>query len=202
MPTFVTLGPEGSNHLFVLQRYLCAHGALDLSKVVLIEDFHDGARALMEGSADFMLQCAVHPDTPDVTGMYRKEIFVVDAFISPSRPMALVRAKTPAWRPRKVGVQPATRHYADLSRWEGIVPEPTVIDVGEGLLAGRYDAGIAFASLVDEHPEAFEVLEPIGAVCDAWLVFGRAPVDEGNAIVWTRSPVAARYRHAVGETQR
>ena len=196
MPSFVTLGPEGSNHAFVLQRYLQAHGILNTSRVEYIEDFHEGARMVTGGHADFMLQCAVHPATPEITGRYRLQLFVVDAFISPSRPMALVRSKRASETPGRVGVQPATQHYADLSPWPQRVEEPSVMEVGLGLLQGRYDAGIAFASLAFEHPERFEVVQAVSPVCDAWIVFGSTPVDRGQAVVWTESPVARLYGHS------
>ncbi|MGO4396335.1 hypothetical protein AB4Z46_33815 [Variovorax sp. M-6] len=197
MLRFLTLGPRGSNHDFVLQRYLQAHGLAGSTIVDWFDDFHHGARELAAGRADYMLQCAVHPDAPDITGGYRKSLFVVDAFISPSRPMALLRARAAGGPQRRVGVQPATQRYADLSSWPVVIEEPTVSAVGEGLLAGSYEAGIAFASVADEHPEALEVVEHIGAVCDAWMVFGRTPLDEGRTIVWTGSPVARQYAAAL-----
>jgi hypothetical protein len=69
----------------------------------------------------------------------------------------------------EIAAQPATQHYADLTARQEIVHEPTVAAVGKGLLEGRYETGIALASLVDEHPEEFEVQELIGAVCHAWV---------------------------------
>ncbi|MDN8617316.1 hypothetical protein [Variovorax ginsengisoli] len=195
MLTFLTLGPEGSNHDFVLRRYLAAHGVADhRARISLIDDFHEGARALKAGKADFMLQCAVHPQAAAVTGGYRKEVFVVDAFISPSRPMALLRARAPRKEVAHIAaVQPATQSYADLSAWSTIVHETTVSEVGRGLVDGRYAAGIAFSALADEHPGVFEVVEDIGAVCDAWIMYGVRPVDGGQAIVWTGSPVSSLY---------
>ena len=190
MLTFLTLGPSGGNHEFVLGRYLEAHGLS--ARVRLIEDFHAGAKSLIAREADFMLQCAVHPDAPDITGAYRNDIAVVDAFISPSRHMALVRRRDRPNGP-SVGFQPATRRYVDLDAWPQHVQEPTVMSVQEGLLAGRYDAGIAFESLVSAHPEQFEVAQDIGTVCDAWIVYGREPVDGGKAVVCADSPVARRF---------
>lgn len=202
MLTFLTLGPDGSNHHFVLRRYLAAHGIVDKVRIELIDDFHRGAGELKAGRADFMLQCAVHPDAAAVTGGYRKDVFVVDAFISPSRPMALLRARSAAGLPRSVGVQPATESYADLSTWPSVVHEATVAEVGLGLLEGRYAAGIAFSSLADEHPGAFEVVEQIGTVCDAWVMFGRQPVDEGRTVVWAQSPVSRLYAARAADPQR
>jgi hypothetical protein len=192
MLTFLTLGPAGGNHEFVLRRYLNAHRLSDRVEVRLIDDFHAGASSVIRGEADFMLQCAVHRDAPDITGTYRMEMVVVDAFISPSRHMALVRRRSTSSGSARVGFQPATRRYADLSAWSEFVEEPTVMSVHEGLLAGRYDAGIAFDSLARAHVHQFEVVQDIGSICDAWIVYGRDAVDDGQAVVWTDSPVARR----------
>ena len=43
--TFSTLGLEGSNHHFVLEQYLAAHGIAQASRIVLFDDFHAGACA-------------------------------------------------------------------------------------------------------------------------------------------------------------
>lgn len=193
--TFATLGPAGGNHEFVLQRYLAAHGMTERSTIVFIKDFHDGAEMVIERSVDFMLQCAVHPTTAEITATYRKKMFVVDAFISRSRPMALMRARNApaAGVPRRVGLQPATRNYADLSAWPDVVREPTVTAVGEWLLQGKYEAGIAFSTLAEAYPERFEVIEPIGSVCDAWVMYGPEAVDGDEAVVWRGSPVRKLY---------
>jgi hypothetical protein len=58
MPIFLTLGPEDSNHQFVLQRYLAAQGLGAAARIVLIDDFHDGARRVIAREADYLLQCA------------------------------------------------------------------------------------------------------------------------------------------------
>lgn len=197
MLTFLTLGPEGSNHHFVLERYLAAQMLGNGVRVALIDDFHEGARRVMAREADYLLQCAVHPSAPEITGAYRKALKVVDAFISPSRAMALVRARTPCRGRGRVAVQPATQSYADLRGWSEIVHEPTVLAVQKGLVDGRYEAGIAFASLVEQRPGDFEVVEMIGTVCDAWMVFGRTEVDQGRAVVWTDSPASRQYRVAL-----
>ena len=49
------------------------------------------------------------------------------------------------------------------------------------------------SSLADENPDALELVEDIGPVCDAWIVFGTRPVDEGRTIVWTESPASSLY---------
>jgi hypothetical protein len=136
MLTFSTLGQAGSNHHFVLRQYLAAHGIEEAARIVLFDDFHAGARALIAGEADYLLQCAVHPAAAEITGTYRTAMVVVDAFISPSRPMALVRAREAGEGAGIVGVQPATKTYADLSAWPTVVHEPTVFAVQARLNRG------------------------------------------------------------------
>jgi hypothetical protein len=196
MPTFLTLGPEDSNHQFVLQRYLAAQGLGADACVVLIEDFHDGARRVIACEADYLLQCAVHPAAAEITGTYRRDLHVIDAFICPSRPMALVRARRPRAGLGCVAVQPATQTYVDLSGWATVIHEPTVSAVQQGLLSGRYEAGIAFSGLAERLPEDFELIERVGTVCDAWVMFGREAVHGGDAVVWTGSPASRQYQVA------
>jgi hypothetical protein len=202
MLTFSTLGLEGSNHHFVLQQYLAAHGIAEATRIVLFDDFHSGARALIAGEADYLLQCAVHPTAAEITGTYRTAMVVVDAFISPSRPMALVRAMGSGEGAGRVGVQPATQSYADLSAWPTVVHESTVLAVQAGLTEGHYEAGIVFESLAAARAERFEVIEPIGSICDAWIVYGREAVDEGRAVVWKESPVALQFQNRIRRSSR
>jgi hypothetical protein len=198
MLTFSTLGQAGSNHHFVLQEYLAAHEIEEAARIVLFDDFHAGARALIAGEADYLLQCAVHPAAAEITGTYRRAMVVVDAFISPSRPMALVRVRQAGEGAGTVAVQPATQTYADLSAWPTVVHEPTVLAVQAGLSEGRYVAGIVFSDFANAHADRFEVIEPIGTVCDAWIVYGREAVDHRRAVVWKDSPLARQFRDRLG----
>jgi hypothetical protein len=193
MLTFATLGPEGSNHHFVLQQYLQAHRLTGAAAMRMVDDFHAGARAVLAGEADYLLQCAAHPATAEITGRYRTRMAVVDAFVSPSRPMALVQTRSTAADGGRVGVQPATQSYANLARWPEVVHEPTVMTVQDGLRQGRYDAGIVFTSFALAHADVFQVVETIGTVCDAWILYGKEAVDHGEAVVWRDSPVARQY---------
>ena len=60
MLTFATLGPAGSNHEFVTERYLAFHG-LEGANVVLIDHFDDALRLLADGAADFVVQVGSIP---------------------------------------------------------------------------------------------------------------------------------------------
>src|SRR4051794_22444925 len=113
---FATLGPAGSNHEFVLHRYLAFHNLQDRAQVELILNFHDGARRLIGGEIDYMLQVAVHPDATAIVATYRHAMFVVDAFVSGSRDMAVI-CRNDVVQPTHLALQPATQHYVDASHY-------------------------------------------------------------------------------------
>lgn len=90
-------------------------------------------------------------------------------------------------------MQPSTQGDADLSSWCDIVHEPTVVAVQMGLQARRYDAGIVFMSFALANSDEWQVLASIRTACDAWVVYGREAVDQGDAVVWRDSPAAHQY---------
>ena len=195
--TFATLGPAGSNHEFVTERYLAFHG-LEGANVVLIDDFDDALRLLADGAADFVVQVAVHPAATDTVAKAHFEhgIRVIGTFISPSLPLGvLTRADTA--HPKSLGSQPATKTYLNTARWETLVPEVSIRTVAEGLLAGRFDSGVTAISFIQEHPGKFRVDEELGTVDDPWPVYGRARVSDGGVVAWLDSPAAALFRAAL-----
>ncbi len=191
---FITLGPIGSNHHFVLKRYLDHHGLSQFVHVNLILDFHEGAKLMADGEADFMLQVAVHPQTATVLATYRRSIFVIDTFISESQPMAVV-CKRDVVHPKTLALQPATRDYVNATRFDNLINEVSVASVAQGLKDGRFEAGITSARLVDEMPERFRVEELIGTVDDAWIVYGRKAVANGEIIGDRLGPAAMIYEN-------
>ena len=91
---------------------------LSRASVVFVDDFNDGLSMMAAGTADFMLQVAVHPACADIvaTAHFQYGIHIVDTFISASKPLGiLTRAEVET--PCSLGLQPATREYADLSGW-------------------------------------------------------------------------------------
>ncbi|MGQ3176824.1 MAG: 3-hydroxyisobutyrate dehydrogenase [Blastomonas fulva] len=93
---FITLGPSGSNHEYVTRNYLAFHGIDRKAGVELAVDFEQGARAVLDGEADFLVQCAVHPATMATVAKYLEGLYVVDTFISPSQDLAIIRRKAAA----------------------------------------------------------------------------------------------------------
>lgn len=183
---FATLGPSGSNHELVLQRYLMAR-RLAASRIILFDAFEPAFDALLTGDADYLLQCSAHPAHGDCVGRYRSGAFPVDTFIARSRPLAVL-ARAEVAVPASIGLQPATRHYTDLSRWGRQVEEPSIVAVAEGLLAGRYDAGLCAEEVLARHPGRLRMLQPLGPALDAWVLFGPRP-PQGELVLWPDAPV-------------
>ena len=197
MIIFATLGPTGSNHELVTKRYLALHG-LDDVNIVLIEDFNDALRRMEVGEVDFIIQVAVHPPATETVAAAHFEhgIHVIDAFISPSRPLALL-TRADVEVPRTLGLQPATERYVDASRWAELVLEISIMTVAEGLLAGRFDSGITALDLAMEHPGIFWVDQELGSVDNPWIVYGRARASDGSIVAWPDSPASRMYHQGL-----
>jgi hypothetical protein len=179
---YAALGPAGSNHELVLKRYLETHPAVNASSIVLFDDFHAAFEALLAGQVDRVLQCSAHPSHGECVGRYMHRAFPVDTFIAGSRPLALLARLNVAY-PASVGLQPATRHYTDLSAFAEQIEMPTIVDVAEGLLRGRFDAGICALETLEHHPGQLRLLEDLGPALDVWVVFGTQPLPSNDPIV-------------------
>ncbi|VTU26579.1 hypothetical protein H4CHR_01823 [Variovorax sp. PBS-H4] len=189
---FITLGPPGSNHEYVMRNYLAFHGITGKSTIGLAVDFEAGAQAILRGEGDFLLQCAVHPATMATVAKYLEGLFVVDTFIAPSQDLAVIRRRGVA-KPTTLAVMRPTLDYIDAARWENIEYVDTVAEVTAGLVSGRFDAGLGFVSAAEAHPESLEIEAFIGTVDDAWIVYGREQVSNGKLLAWRESPAAALY---------
>ncbi|SDL09698.1 hypothetical protein SAMN05192555_102398 [Franzmannia pantelleriensis] len=172
---FATLGPAANNHVLVLDRYL-KQRAIDGADVVLYTSFDEAFPALLDGEVDFLLQCTAHPSHGDWVGRSMHRAFPVDSFIAPSKPLAIL-ARADVESPQRLGLQPATRYYADLSGYAELIDEPTTASVAEGLLAGRLEAGICALEYLERHPERLRLVADLGPALDTWVVFGRTPLD-------------------------
>jgi hypothetical protein len=196
MLRFATLGPQGSNHEWVTTRYLEFHRLHD-ARVALFPDFDAAFESMLRGDTQHVIQVAVHSSVATTVARYRGRAHLIDAFISPSQPMAvLTRSEIDV--PASLGLQMATREYVDSSCWETLVPEASTVDVARGLLDGRYDSGITLSRFAREHPGRFRVDEEIGAVVDAWLVYGTRAVDDGAIQAWPDGPAARLFGAGTG----
>lgn len=191
---FITLGPSGSNHEYVTRRYLDFHGIRERSTIELAVDFEQAASAVLEERADFMVQCAVHPATMATVAKYLSGLYVVDTFISPSQDLAIIQ-RCDADKPRTLAVMLPTLDYTDRSKWDEILLVDTVAEVTRGLVDGKYDVGLGYVSAAEKNPDLLRVVEFIGTVDDAWIVYGRTRVSANRLVAWRDSPAASLYNH-------
>lgn len=159
----------------------------------LVLNFDDAAQMVIDGHADYIVQVAVHPSTAETVAKYRKQLFIIDAFVSPSKDMSVV-TRADIKNPQTLALQPATREYVNTDGLT-LIPETSTGSVADGLLSGRYESGLTYSSLATENPSRFRIDERIGTVDDAWIVYGRERLSDGKIVAWTQSP-AGRAFHA------
>ncbi|MGD9805595.1 MAG: hypothetical protein AB7E81_17135 [Hyphomicrobiaceae bacterium] len=161
---------------------------------MLVSDFTAALDMLVCGNVDHILQVAVHPTTTTLVAQahFKHQIHVVDAFVAPSHPLAIL-TRAEVEQPTTLALQPATKDYADTSRWPSLVPEISTATVAEGLLAGRYDSGITRLDLADRYPDRFRVDAVIGTVDDPWIVYGKTRTCESPLLAWKDSPLGRRF---------
>lgn len=181
MKTFVTMGPH-TNHALVSARYLEFHG-LEPSALHFVSDLEQGASRVRDGTVDYLIACSVHSDVPRITGRFFRELFIVDTFISSSKPLAIV-TRTDVARPRRLGLLEPTRDYVDTSRWAEVRVEAkqSINEIWDRLLAGEYDSALVYQELAERHPEQVRIDDVIGSPDDAWIVFGRQRIADGKLI--------------------
>lgn len=179
-PTFVTLGPSGTCHEHAVERFAAFQG-LDDATIRLVDDFEAGAQLVCDTPNSFLVQCSSHPDVNLITERYRHRLFVVDDYLLPAREMALV-VRRDVERPRTLAVVPAARGYVDLDDYDEVVSASANPVVWQGLLDGRFDAGVTIHAFVAGHEDRFRVVERFGVVDTSWVVYGRERVADGRVI--------------------
>lgn len=189
---FATLGPTGNNHELVLERYLAERG-LAHAEIRLCSDFDEAFTTLLNGEVDYLLQCTAHFSHSEWVGRTMHRAFPVDAFIATSKPLGILAHREAGAENLRIGLQPATRHYADLSRYAEIIEEPTTVSVAEGLLAGRFEAGLCALEFAERYPEQLRVEQQLGPALDSWVLFGRQRL-ESELLLWPQAPVAELFQ--------
>ncbi len=187
--TFVTLGPEGTCHERAVRRYAEFQGIEDY-RFELITDFFDGLEAIRGRDDAFLVQCSAHPLVHKITEKYWTEVFVVDTFIYPTKPLVLLTRRE-VERPRSLGIVPATKGYVDLSQWEEIVDVASKPIVAEGLLRGDYESGLTHMEHFEQHEDVLRLDLDIGEIDTTWVVYGIEKRFEGDVI---GIPSAELYR--------
>jgi hypothetical protein len=176
----VTLGPEGTCHERAVQNYMAFQGVEDY-EIEFIRDFLDGLERIRGQENAFLIQCSAHPKVHEVTERYWREVFVVDTFIFPTKPL-VVLTRREVERPRSLGIVPATKGYVDLSQWEEIIDVVSKPVVGEELLEGRYDSGLTHREHFEEHEDELRLDLDIGEIDTTWVVYGTQKRFEGEVI--------------------
>jgi hypothetical protein len=192
--TIVTLGPAGTCHERAAHQYMAFQGVEDF-QVELIGDFFDGLERIRGRDDAFLIQCSAHPKVHEVTERYWSEVFVVDTFIYPTKALAVL-CRREVERPRTLGIVPATSGYIDLSRWSEVMEVQSKPVVAEELLAGRYDAGLTHLEHLEAHPDELGLIEEIGEIDTAWVVYGTRK-RFGGEVIGIRSPELFRLRASV-----
>ena len=122
-------------------------------------------------------------------------MFVVDTFIPPGLPLAVL-SRRDVDSPQSIGVlHPSTSDYVDTGAWEEVVPitEGTLHTVAQGLLEGRYDSGLVYLDYAERHPDRLRVDRCLGSPDDAWLVLGRERAYRDPILAWPDSPAKRQF---------
>jgi hypothetical protein len=196
--TLVTLGPTGTCHERAAIEYMGFQGVEDF-EIELIGDFFDGLERIRGKDNAFLIQCSAHPKVHEVTERYWAEVFVVDTFIYPTKPLAVL-SRREAERPRTLGLVPATAGYIDRADWEEIIDVQSKPIVAAELLEGRYEAGLTHIEHADLHPDELRVDLEIGEIDTTWVVYGTSKRFKGD-VIGIPSPGLFRRRKPLAMSQ-
>lgn len=167
-PLIATLGPTGSNHELIADRY-----ASRVSGTVRLFPGFDAALAAVEkDAADTILICAAHPDCARIVGegQFRLGLAPVECFIAESRPLGILTRKG-VNSPQSIALHPATESYADISGWDRVIHVPSTVEAADGLARGDWDS--ALTALHHAERTGADITLQLGAPKDAWLVLRR-----------------------------
>lgn len=168
-----TLGPAGTCHDNAVKNYIEFQNIKAQSEIFYVTDFIDAVTMLREESADYIIQNCAHPQVGLLNEKYRKEIFIIDSFLFPTKSMGVIKRKN-SHHKNTIGIMPAAINYTDREKWDSIIYEDANPLVEEGLLEDKYEYGITFTDSADRHPDVLELTESFGGPVDtAWIVYGR-----------------------------
>jgi len=188
MIRFATLGPAGTNHELVTKEYIIFHGITD-AEISLVPNFQIATDGLLAGEYDFVVQCAVHPDTPLTLGSHFRRMFAVDSFISRSKDLAVL-TRIEIDEPKSIGLLlPATESYVDIDRWEEKVSDPSLPIIFDNLLRGKYDSALVYLEYAEKHSDRVRVDEVLGSPDDVWIVYGTHRTSNGKLQAWRDGPI-------------
>ncbi|MGY8960526.1 MAG: hypothetical protein ACKVKG_13615 [Alphaproteobacteria bacterium] len=198
MLKIATLGPTGTNHELVTRRYMAVHD-IDNYEIVLAQNFHEAADWLNVDAIDAIVQCAVHPETPQTLGAHFKTFYAADCFIADSRELGIV-TRNDVLEPKELGILlPANANYVDTSRWSKLRNVPSLPLIGDLLVAGEIDSGLTYTAYAEEYPETLRVDQVIGSPDDVWIVYMRRRASSPGGIVASRDGPAVNALKRMAE---
>lgn len=167
---YVTLGPEGTNHDFVLRSHLREHSRP--AKVIHAPDAQAMLACCIRGEATHMMICAAHPEAAEIvaTAQYAHGILLTDTFIASSEPFAILR-RSGVGCPRTIALHPATRPYTSLSEFDEVIEVGSTVAAFEGLLRGEWDCALTQRRYAGTR--GLELVRAVDAARDAWLILSR-----------------------------
>ncbi len=193
MVTFATLGPSGTNHELVTKEYIKFH-EIENADIALVSDFAQATDGLLCGDYDFIIQCAVHPDTPSTIGANFKTIFAVDSFISRSKELAVLTRRE-VDRPNSIGLLlPATQSYINIEKWGEKFTAPSLPIIFQNMLDGDYDSALVYLEYAEQYPDRVRVDEVLGSPDDVWIVYSLERTSAGKIQAWKDGPVSRIIR--------
>jgi hypothetical protein len=188
-PRFVTIGPD-TNHDFATRRYLDFLG-VNAEALGFVEHPEDGFAALLQRTSDFFVLCSVHPETPGLLCRFAGRAFIVDTFVSASKPMAIATRRDVS-QPSTIGLFAATVGLAPTDAWRQTIVETrgTLATMGKNLLAGAYDSAIVYREFAETHADRLRIDIAIESPDDAWLVLSASRATGGTIVANPTGPVA------------
>jgi hypothetical protein len=154
-----------------------------------VSDFAQATAGLLGGEYDFVVQCAVHPDTPATLGTHFRNMFAVDCFISRSKELAVL-TRVEVGTPRSIGLlRPATESYTDLDKWDEKISGESLPIIFDNLLKGEYDSALVYLEYAEKFPDRVRVDEVLGSPDDVWIVYARERTSRGRLQAWKDAPI-------------
>lgn len=178
---FCTLGPEGTCHDNAVKNFAKYNNITEYC-IEYVNNFTEAAELMKNSKVDFIIQNCAHPQVYELNERYRREIFVVDSFIFPTKEMGILKRKD-SNGDKTLGLMPATKGYINLNEWDNLIYETANPIVGQNLIRGKYNFGITFIEYTKTHSNILEVYEDFGGPVDtAWIVYGKERKFQREAI--------------------
>ncbi|KAF4842419.1 hypothetical protein CGCSCA4_v008665 [Colletotrichum siamense] len=179
-----------------MRRYLDFHGISETSNISYYDSFYDAVAALKNDTLDYVMMNAVHPQASSIVGSDFRNVFIIDTFISPSKPLVVATRKDVA-DPQSIGIlYPSVANYTDTSKWSDVVQITSggLVQIAQDLLDGKYDSAIIYQDTALANSDVLQIDEELGSPDDAWLLLGRNRTYTNSVLAWPNAPVTWQWK--------